>query len=560
MDDPGGGGLGAAGDTLGALPALVLLLPVLAGLGATALAAFGFLPAIGHFSVSLDAWRALLAWPGLSASLALTLRVGLGSTLLSLLTALGIVASLHSVRRLRAVQAAIVPLLAVPHVALAIGLGFLIAPSGWIARLLSPWLTGWHTPPDLAIVHDRWGVALIAGLWLKETPYLVLMLLAALAQSGAARSLRGAAALGYAPWRAWTLLVLPRLWPQVWVPVLAVLAFSLSVVDVALVLGPATPPTLAVQVVRWLDDPDVALWLPAAAASVLLIALPAAMAGVLLALARGLAWVARRRLRHGHRGGEGIVANAAATGAALLLAMVGGASLLLLALWAGARSWRFPHPWPSGWSIGPQWAGLADPALETLALAAVTTVLALLLAIAWLRRGGGHAAILYAPLLVPQVAFLFGFQMVLVRLRLDGGWLALVWSHLLFVLPYVVLTLAGPFRALDPRLVRSAAMLRAGPWRVLLRISLPMLARPLLAATAVGFAVSVSLYLPTVFAGAGRVATLATEAVALSSGGDRRVLAATALAQAGLPLLAYAGAVLLPAWRARQRRGLAIAG
>ncbi|SQC94187.1 Inner membrane ABC transporter permease protein ynjC [Cedecea neteri] len=41
--------------------------------------------------------------------------------------------------------------------------------------------------------------------------------------------------------------------------------------------------------------------------------------------------------------------------------------------------------------------------------------------------------------------------------------------------------------------------------------------RPLLAALAVGFSVSIAQYLPTLYAGAGRFATVTTEAVALSS-------------------------------------------
>ena len=48
------------------------------------------------------------------------------------------------------VQFIMVPVLAAPHAAIAIGLAFLIAPSGWLARWLSPWLTNWTLPPDWA--------------------------------------------------------------------------------------------------------------------------------------------------------------------------------------------------------------------------------------------------------------------------------------------------------------------------------------------------------------------------------------------------------------------------
>jgi putative thiamine transport system permease protein len=89
---------------------------------------------------------------------------------------------------------------------------------------------------------------------------------------------------------------------------------------------------------------------------------------------------------------------------------------------------------------------------------------------------------------------------------------------------------------------------------VLWRVKLPLLLKPLLLATAVGFAVSVGLYLPTVFAGAGRVATLTTEALTLSAGADRRVTGVWALLQALFPFVAYASAALLPRWVFRHRQ------
>jgi putative thiamine transport system permease protein len=158
---------------------------------------------------------------------------------------------------------------------------------------------------------------------------------------------------------------------------------------------------------------------------------------------------------------------------------------------------------------------------------------------------------------VPQIAFLFGAQVALVRIGLDGTLIAVIWAHLLFVLPYVFLSLSDPFRALDPRYVRSAAALGTGPNRALFIVKLPMLTRPILIAAAVGFAVSVGQYLPTLFAGAGRLATLTTEAVTLSSGADRRILGVYASLQAMLPLALYLVALMLPGLLFRNRRGLA---
>ena len=56
---------------------------------------------------------------------------------------------------------------------------------------------------------------------------------------------------------------------------------------------------------------------------------------------------------------------------------------------------------------------------------------------------------------------------------------------------------------------------------------------------AIGLAVSVGQSLPTLLLSGGRLPTLTTEAVALATGTDRARIAALALAQAALPLLAF---------------------
>jgi putative thiamine transport system permease protein len=174
------------------------------------------------------------------------------------------------------------------------------------------------------------------------------------------------------------------------------------------------------------------------------------------------------------------------------------------------------------------------------------------------RPGAGALALLYVPLLVPQIGFLFGVQVLFLWLGLADGWLALVWSHLLFVLPYVFLTLADPYRSLDGRYARIALALGKPPWLVWLRIKLVMLLRPVLIAMAVGFAVSVAQFLPTLFAGGGRFATLATETLSLAGGGDRRIVGTFGFALAALPFAAFALALAVSTWRFRHRRALRV--
>jgi putative thiamine transport system permease protein len=547
----------------------VFLLPVAAGLVGTLLPAFGYLPAIGGEQLSADPWRAMADQPGVVTSVRLSVQTGLLATAVSLALATSFCALLQAHAGYRRLASMVSPLLATPHVALAVGLAFIIAPSGWLLRLVSPMLTGWDRPPTgLVTVRDPQGLAMVLGLVIKEVPYLIVMITAALGQVPHAALRRMGASLGYAPAAAWFKLVFPPVYAQLRLPVYAVLAFSMSTVEVGLILGPGNPPPLALLAARWFADYDLQRYFPAAAAAILqgllvLAALLAWRAGEVGVATLGRAWCER-----GVRAGAIELAAGAAAGLAALGLCLGGVALVGTALWSFAQSWRFPAAWPGQWTMQ-TWAlqlpRMTDTVVTTLGLALASAFAAVLLAAACLeaetRRGQAPARrvlwLVYAPLLVPQIAFLYGFQVVLVELGLDGSWLAVAWAHLVFVLPYAFLSLADPWRALDPRYARSAAALGVTPWRVLWRVRLPMLLKPVLLAFAIGCAVSVGQYLPTLFAGAGRVATLTTEAVTLSSGADPRIMGVYALLQAAIPLCVYAAAWALPAWRVRRRKGMA---
>ncbi|MFP4305029.1 MAG: ABC transporter permease [Rhodosalinus sp.] len=545
----------------------LLTLPVGAGLLGTALPAFGVMPALGRVEPGLDAFRALGTWPGLPAAARLSVTTGLAATVLSLAVTMLIVASWSGTRVFAAIRRALAPLLSVPHAAAAFGLAFLIAPSGWAMRALSPWATGMERPPDWLIVQDPLGLALIAGLVAKEVPFLLLMSIAALGQTDERRARAVAAGLGYGREAAWFRTVFPRLYRLIRLPVYVVLAYSMTVVDVAVILGPNTPPSLSVQIVRWMSDPDLALRLQAAAGAVLQLGLVATAlavwrAGELTVAALGRGWA-----RSGWRGPRGLGPRALSLSLATLSGGAVLAGLAVLALWSFAALWSFPQAFPDALTLrswarhGPE---LADLLLTTAAIAGLSAAIALVLALGCLeaeeryglRIGRGGLWLLYAPLIVPQVAFLPGLQAALLWSGAQSGLWAVTAAHLVFVFPYVFLSLGDPWRAWDRRLGMVAKSLGAGAEGVLWRVRLPMLLAPLLTAFAVGFAVSVGQYLPTLLVGGGRVATVTTEAVALAAGGDRRAIAVHALAQTAAALLPFALAVLLPRLVWRDRRGM----
>lgn len=545
----------------------VFIAPIALGLVATTLPAFGFLPALGYKSFSFQSWRDLWGAPGIATSLVLTVFVGLSGTLLSFVISNSICSAWQDTRWFSDLRKSLAPLLAVPHAAFAVGLAFVVAPSGWVVRILSPTLTGWNEPPDIAIVHDQFGLLLIFALICKEVPFLLLMTISAIGQTDASQALIVARSLGYGRTKAWYIAVFPQIYHQIRFPIFATLAYSLSVVDMTLVVGPTLRPPLSVLLVRWFSDPDFTLKLQASAGGLVQISLVIAAIGLWRAAELPLAVIGRRRSFIGERGRttNGLVIAASIVAVAIGLTYVLASAIL--ALWSVTESWPFPAALPSAWSSN-NWNRLASdmgmPVANTLVIAITSVLVATILVIgclhyeqrASIRTGFGTQLLIFIPLLVPQIGFLLGVQIALISLRVDGSLFAVVWAHILYVLPYIYLALGGPWRSLDWRYERIGTGLGLSHLATFWCIRMPMMLRPVLTAISVGFAVSVAQYLPTLLAGAGRIETLTTETVALASGADRRVTAAYAMLQGALPLLAFALAVFLPHLIYRHRRGM----
>lgn len=549
----------------------VFCVPILLGLAGTWLPAFGFLPVIGADRFGFDPFRELFSEPSYPGALRGTLVSGLGATLLSLTGSLWITVTVYGSALWRLLIRTLAPLLAMPHAGFAIGFGFLVAPSGWLVRLVSPELTGYTIPPDWLTVKDPYSVSLTIALALKETPFLLLMCMSGLNQFDMRRTDWIGRSLGYSRVRIWTRLVLPQLYPQLRLPVLAVLAYSLSVVDVAMILGPSLPPTLSVLVDHWFNDPDVHRRLLGAAGATWLLV----VTGMVISLVLVAEWLIRRitatRLTDGSRSTvlEGLRSMGGGSAIALLGMSLG--CLLILVIWSFTGRWPFPAPLPTDYTIRFWLKGFSQatgPLVITFLVAALATCIGAVLVVGCLeyevrlkqqgRRPDRQWVmwLIYLPLLVPQIAFLFGIQTAAVLLQVEGTLASMVGIHLVFVLPYIFLTLSNVYRNFDPRYMQVAIAVSGAPVRSFFQVKLPMLAKPVAFAMATGFAVSVAQYLPTMYLGAGRFMTITTETVSLSGGSDRRILAVYALCQFLLPVLVYGVAIFLPAWLFRNRRAM----
>ena len=536
----------------------ILLLPLLAGLFGTFLSSFNLFFFQKNLDI-LESWTRLWEHPSTWPALWLSLRTAVIATLLSLLGS-GMILSMWQSNFLRhwLGRWLILPI-ALPHATAAIILILLLAPSGWLWRLFA---TSNSLPPEFPFPHDTAGWALVFGLVSKELPFLLLIQLNVCRQLPEATRFKTAQLLGQPPWLGWWLTVFPSLYQQIRLPLWAVLAFSFSVIDMALILGPTAPPTFSVLILQWSTDPMLEQQALAAAGSLL--------QGIVLLILLLCWWVVEQVIRvlpqiptsmwSLHK--IGFLLNQIAWSLIVsgMVLLCGGMTCLLL--WSFARRWPFPAGLPTEWTLLTWERNSAEliPLLTTTAsLGVAAAAIGLLLVMIWLYfqhspncdRSLVEESWVYLPLILPQLTFLFGIQILANFLRLEGTALLVLWMHLVYVLPYTLLLLAGSWRTNQLRFRRVGQILGQSAWRILWSVQLPML-RPLILLTmAIGFSVSLAQYLPTTVAGAGRWSTLTTEAVSLASGQDRRLLSLLGIWQSFLPALSLSLAWLLrgPAWQ-----------
>lgn len=184
---------------------------------------------------------------------------------------------------------------------------------------------------------------------------------------------------------------------------------------------------------------------------------------------------------------------------------------------AAADVWRAPAIVPQRWGtraldyVLSGTAGTAEAVWLSLVVGVASTLLALLAgwpAARVLARATGRSrtalVVLFSvPLLVSPFATGTGLTTWFLRLGLADTVTGLVLSHLVYVLPYVVLVLTPAFGRRVTQLEEAARSLGASPLRTFAVVTLPAVAPTVAAAALLGFVVSWSQYGTSLAVGGG---------------------------------------------------------
>ena len=137
------------------------------------------------------------------------------------------------------------------------------------------------------------------------------------------------------------------------------------------------------------------------------------------------------------------------------------------------------------------WLSLTIAGLATLISCVVGTTSALALHRWKDRLQSIHHALVYTPLIMPDILIGISLLMLFVAINVDCGFWTILIAHVTFCVSYVVMTILARLQDFDDRLVEAAYDLGAGPWYTFFHVELPILLPGIVAGGLLAFTLSI---------------------------------------------------------------------
>lgn len=115
------------------------------------------------------------------------------------------------------------------------------------------------------------------------------------------------------------------------------------------------------------------------------------------------------------------------------------------------------------------------------------------------RLQDAHYTLVYTPLVMPDILMGIGLLLFFAALRIPLGLGTIFIAHVTFCISYVAMVVLSRLQDFDFSLIEAAQDLGAGPWTILWRVLLPLLAPGILAGGLLAFSLSVDDFVITFF-------------------------------------------------------------
>ena len=137
------------------------------------------------------------------------------------------------------------------------------------------------------------------------------------------------------------------------------------------------------------------------------------------------------------------------------------------------------------------WLSLTIAGLATLVSCVIGTTSALALHRWKSRLQTVHHALVYTPLIMPDILIGISLLMLFVAVKVDCGFWTILIAHVTFCVSYVVMTVLARLQDFDDRITEAAYDLGAGPWYAFFHVELPILLPGIVAGGLLAFTLSI---------------------------------------------------------------------
>ncbi len=120
------------------------------------------------------------------------------------------------------------------------------------------------------------------------------------------------------------------------------------------------------------------------------------------------------------------------------------------------------------------------------------------------------------PIMNPEIVTAIGLLMFFTALNINKGFGTLLISHVMFCIPYVMLSITPKLRSLDPNLADAALDLGATPWQALIKVIVPQIMPGIISGALIAFTMSFDDFIISYFVTGNGVSNISILVYAMS--------------------------------------------
>ena len=120
------------------------------------------------------------------------------------------------------------------------------------------------------------------------------------------------------------------------------------------------------------------------------------------------------------------------------------------------------------------------------------------------------------PIMNPEIVTAIGLLMFFTALNISKGFGTLLVAHIMFCIPYVMLSITPKLRSLDPNLADAALDLGATPWQALIKVIVPQIMPGIISGALIAFTMSFDDFIISYFVTGNGVSNISILVYAMS--------------------------------------------